>query len=96
MVPFVMDVTGNIGKRGTEFIDILSNLTKDTCPEFGVKVYRTVNVALARGLAKTVLAFNRHLDEEGFFNEEEDLTRKTKTDLPVPFNFVQNILEMSE
>jgi len=96
VVPFVMDITGNIGKRGIEFINTLSNLTKDTCPEFGTRLYRRINVALARGLAKTVIAFNRYLDEEEVFNEEEDLTRKTKKDLPVPFNIVQNLTLLGE
>jgi hypothetical protein len=58
MIPFVIDVTGNIGPSGLAFIDTLHSFAKEKCPLFKQIFLRRINVALAHGLAKTILSFN--------------------------------------
>jgi hypothetical protein len=58
LIPFVLDVTGNIGPCGLAFIDKLHSFAEAKYPFFKLKLFRRINVALAFGLAKTVLSFN--------------------------------------
>ena len=58
MVPFVLDVTGNIGPSGLSFIDKLQSFAEEKSPLFKQIILRRLNVALAFGLAKTILSFN--------------------------------------
>jgi len=61
MIPFVIDVTGNIGASGLSFIDLLHSFAKEKCPQFKQIFHRRINVALTYGLAKTILSFNDYL-----------------------------------
>jgi hypothetical protein len=58
MIPFVIDVTGNIGPSGLAFIDKLHSFAEEKFPLFKQIILRRINVALAFGLAKTILSFN--------------------------------------
>ncbi len=56
-VPFAMDITGNIGKRGKTLIDKLAKLNK-TYPQFKSHFNRDLSMLMAREVADSILNFN--------------------------------------
>ena len=56
-VPFVLDITGNIGKRGKDFIDKLSKQAK-SYPQFKAHISRDISMLMAREVADSILNFN--------------------------------------
>jgi hypothetical protein len=57
-IPFVLDVSGTLGKRAIEFVQYLHHLESNKSDCFRTLVMHNLNVALASGLAKTVYSFN--------------------------------------
>ncbi len=57
-VPFVLDITGNIGKRGKNFIEKLAKLAKDCYPQFKAHITRDISLLMAREVSDSILNFN--------------------------------------
>jgi len=56
-VPFVLDVTGNRGKRGKDFIDKLSKQAK-SYPQLKAHISRDISMLMAREVVDSILNFN--------------------------------------
>ena len=56
-VPFVLDITGNLGKKGTELINKLAKLAKNY-PKFQSHFNRDLSMLLAKEVAESILHFN--------------------------------------
>ncbi len=57
-VPFVLDITGNLGPTGREFVNRLSTLANGKIHNFKPSFYRDLSLLLTREIAETVLIFN--------------------------------------
>ena len=57
-VPFVLDITGNLGPTGREFVNRLSILANGKIHNFKSSFYRDLSLLLTREIAETVLIFN--------------------------------------
>ena len=61
-IPFVLDVSGTLGKRAMDFIQHLHHLDSNRSERCRSLVLHNLNVALASGLAKSVFAFNNGMN----------------------------------
>ena len=89
LIPFVFDVTGNIGPKGLDFVEVLHAYAKFKCPKFREILNRRLNVALAQGLAKTVMSFIKAVDSDSVFDGGSGgggggSRKVSNADLPVP------------
>ena len=57
-VPFVVDVTGNIGPLGTAFIERLHDIAKTNCPRFKTLFKRDLSLIMAGEVSDTITKFN--------------------------------------
>jgi hypothetical protein len=61
-IPFVLDVSGTLGKRAIDFIQYLHHLDSNKSDSFHSVAMRNINVVLASGLAKTIFSFNEGMN----------------------------------
>ena len=57
-VPFVVDITGNIGPLGIAFIDRLHEIAKTNCPRFKTLFKRDLSLIMASEVSDTIVKFN--------------------------------------
>jgi hypothetical protein len=60
-IPFVVDVSGSIGKKGSDFILYLNQFASSSLTNFSSLVFHRLNTALAIGLSKSISVFNNSL-----------------------------------
>ena len=62
LVPFIMDVSGALGKKALDFIDLLNSFAIKNVTNFKSLVFSRLSTILAIGLAKTISSYNKNFE----------------------------------
>jgi hypothetical protein len=67
LIPFIVDVSGSLGKKALSFIDLLNSFASQKVTNFKSIVLSRLSTILAIGLAKTIVSYNNIFETSNSF-----------------------------